>query len=91
MLLLHARFEGDKLRQELFGEVSGEIQHQLDHPGLGVNDTGLAGGSEGEHGGWEKRFNAKAQSRVSGSELCLMAKPWLLGRNAMESKDAERR
>jgi hypothetical protein len=40
--------------------------------------------------GW-KRFKAEAKSRVSGSELCLMAKPWLLGRNAMESKVAEGR
>jgi len=36
-------------------------------------------------------FNAKAQSRVSDSELYEMATPILLGRNAMKSKVAKGR
>ena len=46
-------FHGDHLGQSLVREVSGQIQHQLDHPGLGVDDTcfsgGWVGGFEGDH------------------------------------------
>ena len=42
------RLQWDQGRQALFRQVSGQIQHQLDHPRLGVHDTGLAGGERVE-------------------------------------------